>query len=182
MNTETSVDFHNWFLLYTLPGGECRLEQRIKKVMHGDFPLYLPRRKIYHKIRGRFETVIRPLFPGYLFVYKDIETLVSKSYSSCLNGHLHPVRFGNSYANVDSNEMAAIIKLAGKDGLVDVSNGIVDENRSVTITNGPLKDVPGKLIYINKRKRKAKVAVEVMHRKMNVTLGLDLVTLGSVAQ
>lgn len=175
MNTHTQIDFNNWFVLSTMPGSECKLRRLINTLTQRQVELYLPHREIYHRLKGNFKTVTRPLFPGYIFVYKDIETLLMKCRHSFLEGQLHPVCFNKSFLKVKASEMASIIKLAGMDGVVKTSRGIVYKDKTVIITDGPLKNYTGRLVFINKRKRKVKVMVDVLNRKFAVTLGLDIV-------
>ena len=70
--------------------------------------------------------------------------------------------------------MAFLLELAGVKGLVKISQAMVAEDNTVIIIDGPLKRVTGQILYINRRKRKARIMVEMLNRQVPVTLGLDI--------
>lgn len=174
MNSFTQIDCSNWFVLSTRPGSEYKLKKSIDFFSGNLLTLYLPRRELCHRIKGEFQIVTKPLFPGYIFIYKELENLLIKSRHSPLEKQLHPICHNNTFAMVKEHEMAFLIELAGKKGLVKASRAMVAENRTVTIIDGPLKNFTGKILYINRRKRKARIMVEMLNRQVPVTLGLEI--------
>ncbi len=174
MNPFASMDYNNWYVLSTRPGLESKLKKSIEVLVGDPVTLYLPRRELCHRIKGEFQIVTKPLFPGYVFIYKELDDLLAKTHHSPLEKHLHPVRYNNTLAMVREDEMAFIIKLAGINGLVKASQAIISEDHAVTIVDGPLKNLTGKILYINSRKRKAKIVIDVLCRQVTVTLGLEM--------
>ena len=168
------MDYNNWYVLFTRPGLESKLKKSIEVLVGDLVTLYLPRREIYHRIKGEFQIITKPLFPGYVFIYKEIDDLLIKIRHSPLEKRFHPVRHDNDFAMVRKDEMAFIIRLAGIDGLVKASQAMVSEDHTVTIVGGPLKNFTGKILFINRRKRKAKVVIDLLCRQLTVTLGLEM--------
>ena len=61
-------------------------------------------------------------------------------------------------------------------GIVRISDAVFDENKKVIITSGPLKNISGRILFINKRKKKAKILVTISNREVPITLGLNMLT------
>ncbi len=74
--------------------------------------------------------------------------------------------------------MAFLIELAGETGLVETSRALVTEDKAVTIIAGPLKNFTGRILYINRRKQKARIMVEMLNRQVPVPLGLEILKPG----
>jgi transcriptional antiterminator NusG len=174
MNSISQIDCSNWFVLSTEPGSEYKLKESIHSFAGDTVSLYLPCRELCHRVNGHFRVVTKPIFPGYLFLYKELETLLIKSRHSSLERRLHPIRYNNTFAMVEKHEMAFLLELAGVKGLVKTSQAIVAEDNTVIIIDGPLKKFTGQILYINRRKRKARIMVEMLNRQVPVTLGLDI--------
>lgn len=178
MNSFSQIDCSDWFVLSTMPGFEYKLKEAIH-VFAGDLvSLYLPCRELCHRVKGNSKIVTKPIFPGYLFVYKELEALLIKSRHSPLENRLHPIRYNNAFARVAEHEMAFLIGLAGVSGLVKTSRALVDEDKTVTIIDGPLKNLTGRTLFINRRKQKARIMVEMLNRQVPVTLGLEILKPG----
>ncbi|MCP4119676.1 MAG: hypothetical protein GY737_30600 [Desulfobacteraceae bacterium] len=174
MNFFPQIDCNNWFVLSTAPGSEYKLKKAIH-VFAGDLvSLYLPCRELCHRVKGNVKMVTKPIFPGYLFLYKELEALLIKSRHSPLENQLHPIRYNNAFAKVKEHEMAFLLELAGVTGLVKTSRALVSEDKTVTIIDGPLKKNTGRILYINRRKQKARIMVEMLNRQVPVTLGLEI--------
>lgn len=165
----------NWYALYTMTGNEKPLFNKIKSLYGNYFNLYLPTREVTHTIRGNEMNVQIPLFPGYLFVHENIEELVHEMGCCCFEKFSKPVSANGKYLKVSKREMKRLFDIGGESGVVSISKGYIDENSMVNITNGPLKNFKGEILFINRRKKKAKVRVEMLSRMVEVSLGLELV-------
>ena len=59
-----------WYAVQTKAGQESTAERHL---LNQAFDTFLPLLKSFRRRRGRWQTVIEPLFPGYLFVELDVE-------------------------------------------------------------------------------------------------------------
>jgi transcriptional antiterminator NusG len=169
-----AIDFANWYVLSTTSGKETKIEREIGNLTNNQYTLFVPRRELFHSFKGIHRKVIRPLFPGYIFVYKEILAILKILRNSPLDGRLHPLLFGHALAMVRETEMELLMKITGPTGLVKTSQAILCKDRTVVINSGPLKDLPGSILYINKRKRKAVLQVELLNQCMRVAVGVEV--------
>lgn len=170
----TVIDFANWYVMSIRSGREMIVKAEIADLTGNQYHLFVPSRELFHRFGGTYQKVVRPMFPGYLFIYKEVEALLTDLRHSHLDGRLHPVMFDHTFAMVREPEMALLMKVTGPEGVVKVSKVISDENRTVIIKSGPLKDITGRILYINRKKRKAMLHVELMDRSVRVAVGVEV--------
>ncbi|MGD9824695.1 hypothetical protein [Desulfobacter sp.] len=60
--------------------------------------------------------------------------------------------------------------------MIELSKGIIMEDEEVQIIQGPLKQLKGRILFIDKRKNKAKVRIEFMNRLLDVSLGVEILS------
>lgn len=167
-------DYRNWYVLSTMPGAEWKIKQNIENIFKDRFDLYLPCRELLHTANGDFHKVRMPMFPGYLFIYNKIEEFAQDIRHSHINNCVYPLLNDYRFAMVCEHEMEFLMTMTGVEGVVKVSEGVIDENKRVKIINGPLKNLTGNILFINKRKRKAKIQIQMMNRDVQVTLGFEI--------
>jgi transcriptional antiterminator NusG len=161
-------------VLSTYSGSEWKIKRSLEELFGDRYDLYLPCRELFHAVNGDYRRVIRPLFPGYIFIYKEIEDLLLHIRNYRIGNRLHPVRHNYAPAMVGKDEMEFLMQMTGPDGLVKISEGIINENCTVEIISGPLKNLTGRILFINKRKKKAKIRINMLNREVQLTLGLDV--------
>lgn len=169
------TDFENWYAIQTMSGCEKRLVTTLQ-VLLKRIQLYLPARKVIHQIKGEQNIIELPLFPGYLFVYKSISESLDALEKANSMIAFNPVMANGKYLEANKNEMRFLFEVTGGDGVIELSKGIVMENEEVLIIEGPLKQLKGKILFIDKRKNKAKVRIKFMNRLLDVSLGLEILS------
>ena len=169
------LDYQNWYAIQTLSGCEKKLVS-ILQVLLKKNQLYLPTRKAIHQFKGIQRIIELPLFPGYIFVYRNISESLDALYKANFKIVFKPVMANGKYLEVNKNEMKFLFKVTGESGVIELSQGIVMENEDVLIMQGPLKQLKGKILFIDKRKNKAKVRIKFMNRLLDVSLGLEILS------
>ena len=106
---------------------------------------------------------------------KELNNLIIMCRHSPIEKSIYPIRQNNDFAKVASDEMAFLLQLAGKKGIVEISKIQLDTTQNITIVDGPLKDCQGRILFMNKRKHKAKISLKLLNRKIPITLGLEII-------
>ncbi len=127
----------NWYLIYTKPKEEDRVE---KNLCEGNLSCYFPKLKRKAFLGRNRVTVTEPLFPRYVFVETDIEENYWKI--KYTRGVISFVEFGHGPATIDERIIRRI-KGNEKDGFVTPPrNGrMLKKNDRVTVKRGVLKDL-----------------------------------------
>lgn len=168
-------DFANWYVMSTKSGREMKAKAEIADLTSNQYNLFVPCRELFHRFGGTYRKILRPMFPGYLFIYKHVESLLTDLRHSHLKGHVRPVIFDHTFAMVREPEMALLMKITDPKGVVKASKVIADENRTIIIKSGPLKDVTGRILYINQKKRKAMLLVKLLDKSVRVAVGIEMI-------
>jgi transcriptional antiterminator RfaH len=123
----------HWYAISTKPRQEKQAEFHIKRQ---GIECFLPMLKESRIIRRASNTVIGPLFPGYLFARFDVaEHYRAVTYA---RGVRKIVEFGSSAAIVD-DKIIESIRLRLENGLVVLHNEQFRMGQVVRIQDGPLR-------------------------------------------
>ena len=71
--------------------------------------------------------------------------------------------------------MQLLLSHAGVHGKFIMSHGF-KEGDKVIVTEGPLKDIHGDILFINEKKRKAKVKLILFGKEMEIAPGIELIS------
>jgi transcriptional antiterminator RfaH len=127
----------NWYSIYTKPKQEDKVEENLARASVEVFNPKLRRKRL---IRGKYERVIRPLFPNYLFAKFD----PSLQY--------HMIKYTRGVSGIVGNrgspwpvseDIIEIIKSRMNDEGLIVINPDIKVGDKVEITEGPFKGFIG---------------------------------------
>lgn len=119
----------SWYLLYCKRGQLLRAQQHLERQNVECLTLLITLEKI---VRGKRTQVSEPLFPNYLFIRFDPETIHTTTISAT-RGVSHFVRFGNQPAQVPQ-EVVDTLSAAPTQEIVDPATPFPGD--SVVITDG----------------------------------------------
>ncbi len=162
-----------WYVIHTYAGYEeavaKNLEQRIETFKMQDyiFNVLVPKEKKVKIRGGKRITTEEKIFPGYVFV----EMIVNDDSWYVVRNTPQVTGFvgsGITPVPVDEKQMEEIKKRISEEGpefKLDFEVGDL-----VKITDGPFKDLEGKLSEVDKEKGKIKVMVSIFGRETPVEL------------
>ena len=162
-----------WYVIHTYAGYEeavaKNLEQRIETFKMQDyiFNVLVPKEKRVKIRGGKRITTEEKIFPGYVFV----EMIVNDDSWYVVRNTPQVTGFvgsGITPVPVDEKQMEEIKKRISEEGpefKLDFEVGDL-----VKITDGPFKDLEGKLSEVDKEKGKIKVMVSIFGRETPVEL------------
>ena len=167
------------YVIY-VPGGNTALALELirRTVLSEEEQAFTPRVEREYRRGGETSTETKELFPGYVF----IETAEPDSFSERLfltgGGRTRPlwlIRNDHSAVRLYPEEEDYIRTLVNADYLVEKSYGY-KEGDTIKLTRGPLKDLQGSLIRVNRHHRTATIRVKFLGDYRELTLGLEVVS------
>ena len=170
-----SVARPRWFAVNCLSNREFLAAAQLRRQ---GFAVFLPGRRFTRRHARKFDTVLRPLFPGYLFVHLDLDRDRWRS----VNGTLGVVRLvGPSDAPwpAPSGAIEEIRKACDERGVVCAREELAPGD-SIRVTRGPFADLLGQLERLDGAGRVA-VLLELMGRRTTVALPHDHVVSAKLA-
>lgn len=160
----------SWTVVNTHPGREDTAILNLEKQGYG---VYCPkfRKRISHA--RKTSEVLRPLFPGYVFLKYDLENKGLRSVRSTI-GVRDLVRFGGETANVPK-KLISELKMQEIDGAIPFAPASLFKNgEKIRLKNGPFADIVATVISCDPQNRLT-VLFEFMNRLIHTKVDGDVV-------
>lgn len=165
-----------WYVIQTIGGQEDQVNSLMLKLVDQSLILesFIPRYEVMKRIKGAWVKRAEVLLPGYVFV-------VTKDPGKLKESLRNVPRFTRLLGNDDmftplEDREVAFINAFTQPGkrTVELSTGVI-EGDEVVILNGPLMGHQSSIVKIDRHKRLAYLEIEMLGRKKNVKLGLEIV-------
>lgn len=197
-----------WYVLFVETGSE-EIVQKYLKLQFRQKDLYscIPKRLVPEKKSGEFYSVVKTLFPGYLLIHTKMTPSLyyelkktPRCYRMLRNSSFDldkmyrrpqrqidlPLReeggldayYDDFFSEIDEAEIRQILDLINDECIIEYSNVIV-ENSKVYVKSGPLYGMESKICKIDKRKRRAQIALDFYGGQRIIEVGIEVLSLGS---
>lgn len=150
-----------WHVLYVRSRHEKKVFNLLSKA---SIHAFLPLVKSQRTWSDRKKTILKPLFPSYVFVHINSAMEFHKALS--VEGACAYIRFGREYATVREEEIASIKMLLNLENVVDIT--IADPPKVGTvkkIAQGPLSGLKCEVLKIHNVN---KIIVQIQSIRQNV--------------
>lgn len=163
------MDFNiGWHVLYVKSRWEKKVYESLKEI---SLEVFLPQVKVIRQWSDRKKTILKPLFPSYVFVCINSSLEFHKSLS--VNGACAYISFGNEYARVTEKEITQIKLLIGDKDITDIKMNIelpkVGEVKKIIY--GPLSGLECEVLKIGNVN---KTIVRIDSLKQNIVATIPL--------
>jgi transcriptional antiterminator RfaH len=145
-----------WFAVQCQPNRENAAAEHLRR-QH--YSVFLPRQRRAIRHARRIETVLRPFFPGYLFVELDTATECWRPINSTF-GVAHLVMAGERPAPAPVGIIEELRAAFDDAGIYDGAAALVAGQR-VRVVSGPFADLCGELVRLDARAR-VRVLLDVL--------------------
>ena len=122
-----------WYLAHCRPREEDRALQNLN---HQDIEAFYPYAEVKKRVRNKLVTRTEALFPGYIFVYADLEIISSITIGST-RGVRNLVRFGGGPCIVPSDLVYDLMAHCDSDALREQLSDVPLKGETVRIEQGP---------------------------------------------
>ena len=137
--------------------------------------LILPRRQLTIRKQGKQKTSFSPIFPGYVFIEAisidpSVYWLLKK-----INGFS---RFLNKPDNVEpliGDDKTILLHFLAFGEIVKKSMVSFDRSQKIRVKEGPMKGLEGNIIRVDKRKKRAKIALSLCQNSFLVDFGFEII-------
>lgn len=164
-----------YFAIQVMSGREEAFQNLFRKACP-DNMVHVVKKKIQSRRKGKPVTLVNPLFPGYLFLECDDETIPAAVLAS-LKRTKHFTRVLPATDRMkpldekDSNLIAHLLSFGREIGTSLVT---FDENNRIHVISGPLAGMEGRIIRVDRRKRRAKVKLSLEDSPLSFDLGFEV--------
>lgn len=167
-----------WYVIWTLARNEKLLEERIRSDIDKNLysKCWMPVRIERQKHKGELKDIVKPLFPGYIFMDTDTPAEAEQAIDK-LHGQTGIIGFLKNdgvYLTLMSWEREIIERLTGDDGIAGVSIGVISDKK-LRVLSGPLKGMEQYVTRIDRHSRKAYLSMQLFGELRHFELSLQVV-------
>jgi transcriptional antiterminator NusG len=163
-----------FFVLQIRTGGEEKFRRQAEKVLlPGQGELFWPRRSLRERRAGKWRETIAPIFPGYLFL--RAESLAPELFRElkALPGFTRFLRDNSDVEPLGERDLALLQNFLSFGEVVQPSRVRFDLDRRIQVLDGPLKALEGRIVRVDRRKRRARVRLELYENSFLIDLGFE---------
>ena len=117
------------------------------------------------------------VFPGYIFLETEEELLLRYQWQFRRTAGFY--RFLTSNQNIQplsGRDLETVLHFIKKTGpLAGISQVYFDENSRIVVVDGPLAGLEGNIVKVDKRKRRAKIKLDLYDDSFTIDLGFELI-------
>jgi len=160
-----------WYIVRT----QTRAEERaVRHLNNQGFDAYLPRYSKQIRHARKTQTALRPLFPGYVFVYIDTEHQRWRAINGTV-GVIELVQFGDGPKPIRAEIVDAIRAREDSKGVVSLAPESLKKGDSVRVREGAFADSVALLEEVSDQKR-VFLLLDLMGREVRVSMPTENLT------
>ena len=163
---------YNCYCLFVRSGSELEVADSINE-RGGPFAALAPVRKIHEKRRGEWTERTKALLPGYVFVYADKS--IQDPYTKRVDHMYRILRYDSEMHRLLGTDLEYALWIMKNDGEIGCSK-ILELGDEIRVIEGPLLDCMGKVVRLDKHKRRATVKFDFDGKIRTVSLSAYIVT------
>jgi len=160
---------HRWYTIQTKPGKEPLVESRLRDLK---LEVFLPWLRAQRRTGTRYQKVLVPLFPGYLFCCLDL--LLSGKAARYAAGVKDFVRFGNRIPEIEA-EVIQALRNRCRNGVAEIQRRICEMGGRVMIRDGALSGLEGIFEREMGGRHRVAVLLEILGRRTRVVLSSEMI-------
>jgi transcriptional antiterminator NusG len=131
---------------------------------------------------GKLSTVTKPLFPGYLFLEAEAVDQDTYWYLKKQTAVFHFLMDGESFNKLSSKDVELLKHFLGYGENIGPSTVEFDINNRIQVVSGPMMGLEGKITRVDRRKKRAKILIELEGRSFNIDLPYEILQASEPSQ
>jgi transcriptional antiterminator NusG len=152
---------------------------RLFKALHPavSLPLYFPQRRIDIRRKGTIRQSTAAVFPGYVFIEAEEEDIVLHHWAfRRTDGFFRFLKSNQNVRPLAGRDLELVLHFIKKAGPVaGVSRVYFNENARIVVIEGPLMGLEGNIIKVDKRKKRAKIKLDLYDDSFCIDLAFEVI-------
>lgn len=138
---------------------------------HLDF--HTPTRALFIRRRGKVRKEQKPLFPGYIFL--ELQEFSVELYQAFkgISGFFRFLPENQKIQPLDQQAKEIITQLIHYGNPLGISKVTFREDGKIKVISGPLEGLEGKIVKVDKRKRRARIRLDMYETAHLIDLGFE---------
>jgi len=141
-----------------------------------NFPLHFPRRRIDIRRKGVVRPSTTAVFPGYIFVEAEAEDILAHQWLfRRTDGFFRFLRSNQDIKPLADKDLELVLHFVRKAGpIAGISRVRFDHDSRIVVMDGPLSGLEGRIIKVDKRKKRAKVKLNLYDDAFAIDLAFEV--------
>jgi transcriptional antiterminator NusG len=163
-----------FYALQVWTGNEARFLALAERTLSGsEARLLWPRRSLRIRKAGVWRDSVSPIFPSYVFLQSagvdpDLYAAVRRT-----PGFVRFLPSNEGLAPLEQKDQTLLSHFLSFGEVVEKSAAYFDENRRIRVISGPLKNLEGMIVKVDRRKGRARVRLEMYEDSFEVDFGFE---------
>jgi transcriptional antiterminator NusG len=141
------------------------------------FPLYFPQRRIDIRRKGVMRESRAAVFPGYIFIEAETEEIMAHRWDfRHTDGFYRFLKSNQNIRPLADRDLELVLHFTKKSGpIAGLSRVYFNEESRIVVMEGPLMGLEGKIIKVDKRKKRAKVRLDLYDDSFTIDLAFEVI-------
>ena len=163
-----------YYVIQVKTGGEDKYLKYAARFLNiEEIKIIWPRRNLRIRRRGAWHDSLAPIFPGYLFLETDSITAELYWQMKRIPGFFRFLKDNQNIEPISRRDKEILMHFLSHGEIVDRSLVIFDENKRIRVIAGPLKELEGRIVKVDKRKGRARVRLALYEDSFLIDFGFD---------
>jgi transcriptional antiterminator NusG len=165
-----------YYSIQVLTSAEEDFVRRLAPLL-GAQRLILPKKMLAIRRRGKVTQILKPVFPGYVFIESDDILSEREAYWAIrrTSGFVRVLPDSSAPTALSEHDVNLLRRFISFGEYADISKVSFDENDRIVVLEGPLKGLEGQIFKVNKRKMRAKILLDLYGAAFPIDLGFEVV-------
>jgi len=168
----------NYYAIQVKTRGEDKFI-RLFNSLHPEAPFFLhfPRRRIDIRRKGSVRQSTAAVFPGYIFIEAESEDIAAHQWAFRRTaGFYRFLKSNQDISPLADRDLELVLHFVKKAGPVaGISRVYFNENSRIVVIDGPLVGLEGRIIKVDKRKKRAKIKLNLYDDSFAIDLSFEVI-------
>lgn len=170
-----------YFCAHVFSGKESETQRLIEKILteksNSDFDVWIPKRECKLKKQGRFVSVEKPMFDGYIFIIWNGDHEIEFPFREIvkLPGVVRFLSYDNGQKSLMGRDLEFVNWIHENNGVIKESKIMITEGKKVHFIEGPLVGFDGNVVKVDKHHKKVRVRFEIDGKTADIDFSADFV-------
>jgi len=163
-----------FFALQVWTGNEARFVALAERMLAGSgVRLLWPRRSLRIRRAGVWRDSVAPIFPSYVFLQSAVVDPDLYGELKRTPGFVRFLPSNEALAPLEQKDQGLLSHFLSFGEVVQKSAAIFDEKKRIRVISGPLKNLEGFIVRVDRRKGRARVRLEMYEDSFEVDFGFE---------
>jgi len=166
---------------------KTRSEEKFIKLFRTNHPevslqIHFPKRRLDIRKAGKIKPYTPAVFPGYIFIEaeNDDEILACQWDFRRTEGFNRFLKTNQDITPLSDRDLELVLHfIKNTSQIAGLSKVYFDENSRIIIVEGPLSGLEGRIIKVDRRKRRAKIKLDLYNDSFAIDLAFEIIAVNN---